>query len=111
MHAVTRIYSGHGAKELFDLLEKRTSDVEGIMRSIDGFVSYLLVRTADGGTSVTVCEDKAGADESVRKAREWVEANAGDIGVDAPRVAEGPVILYSRESREEPLVARPDVRV
>lgn len=105
MHAVTRIYSGNGAKELFDLLEQRTSDVEALMRSIEGFVSYLLVRTADGGTSITVYEDKAGADESVRKAREWVEENASDIGVGPPRVAEGPVILYSKEVQREPSLA------
>lgn len=105
MHAVTRIYSGNGARELFDLLEQRTSDVEALMRSIEGFVSYLLVRTADGGTSVTVYEDKAGADESVRKAREWVEENASDIGVGPPRVAEGPVILYSKEVQRESSLA------
>ena len=110
MHAVTRIYSGSGARELFDLLEQRTSEVEGIMQSIDGFVSYLLVRTADGGTSVTVCEDKAGSDESVRRARDWVEANASALGVDVPRVAEGPVILYSKERRLEPSMSGPGVR-
>lgn len=96
MHAVIRTYSGNGAIELFDLLEKRTSDVEDLMRSIDGFVSYLLVRNADGGTSVTVYEDKAGADESVERAREWVTANASDLGLSGPMVSEGPAILYSK---------------
>lgn len=102
MHAVTRIYSGSGARELFDLLERRSSEVEGLMQSIKGFRSYLLVRTAEGGTSVTVCEDKAGVDESVRRAREWIETNASGLGVGAPRVAEGPVIAYAKESRLEP---------
>lgn len=95
MHAVIRTYSGRGASELFDLLEQRKSDVEGTMQAIDGFVSYLLVRTADGGSSVTVCQDKAGADESVQKAREWIAANAPAIGVNAPTVSQGPVILHS----------------
>ena len=98
MHAVIRTYSGSGAKELFDLLEKRKSDVENIMRSIDGFVSYLLVRTAEGGTTVTVCQDKAGADESVQKAKEWIATNASDTGVSGPKVSEGSVILYSTTS-------------
>ena len=44
MHAVIRSYSGSGASELFDLLEKRKSDVEDMMRSIEGFVAYDLVR-------------------------------------------------------------------
>ena len=29
MHAVIRTYSGQGAKELFDLLEKRKAEAEG----------------------------------------------------------------------------------
>ena len=70
MHAVIRAYTGSGAKELFDLLEERKSDVESLIRTVKGFVSYSLVRTADGGISVTVCQDKAGADESVQRARD-----------------------------------------
>jgi hypothetical protein len=34
MHAVVRAYSGKGAKELFDILEKSTADVEKEMRSV-----------------------------------------------------------------------------
>lgn len=99
MHTVIRTYSGDGATELFDLLEQRTSEVEGVMQSIDGFVSYLLVRTDDGGVSVTTCRDKAGTDESVEKAREWVATNAPDIGTSGPTVSEGPVILNSQGQR------------
>ena len=94
MHAVIRTYSGSGAKELFDLLEERKSDVEELMRSIEGFVAYDLVRTASGGTSFTVCQDKAGTDESVRRARQWIETNASDIGGLDPAVSEGTVIVH-----------------
>ena len=93
MHAVVRTFSGKGAKELADLLEKHKGDVESIIRSVKGFVSYTLVRTGDGGISVTVCQDKAGTDESMRVAKEWVAKNAGNIGVNAPKVSEGAVIL------------------
>jgi hypothetical protein len=41
MQTVIRRYSGKGAKELFDLLEKRTADVEELMRSVKGFVGYI----------------------------------------------------------------------
>ena len=68
MYAVVRTYSGNGAKELFDVLEKRKSEVEGVMRPIKGFVSYTLARSGDGGFSVTVCQDKAGSDESIKAA-------------------------------------------
>ena len=93
MYAAVRTYSGNGAKELFDVLEKRKSEVEGVMRPIKGFVSYTLARSGDGGFSVTVCQDKAGSDESIKAAREWVAKNAGNTGAGAPIVSEGPVII------------------
>jgi hypothetical protein len=93
MHAVVRTYSGQGAKELFDLLEKRKADVERLIRGVKGFRGYSLVRTADGGISVTVCQDKAGADESLRVAGDWIKQNAPNLGTRPPAVAEGTVIL------------------
>lgn len=97
MQAVNRTYSGAGAKELFDVLEKRHAEVESIMRAVNGFVvSYTAVRSGDGGFTVTVCQDKAGIDESVKKAREWVEKNAGNTGVGAPKVSDGAVIAHAK---------------
>jgi restriction endonuclease Mrr len=93
MQVVVRRYSGKGAKELFDVLEKRTADVESLIRSVKGFVSYTLARSGDGGFSVTVCQDKAGIDESVQKARDWIAKNAGNIGAAAPQVSDGAVII------------------
>ena len=57
-------------------------------------MSYSLVRTAGGGFSVTVCQDKAGTDESTRVAREWIAKNASDTGAAAPKVSEGTVMLH-----------------
>jgi hypothetical protein len=94
MQTVIRRYSGKGAKELFDLLEKRTADVEELMRSVKGFVGYTLARSGDGGFSVTVCKDKAGIDESVQKAKDWIAKNAGSTGAAAPEVSEGAVLIH-----------------
>ena len=93
MHAVIRSYSGTGAKELIDLLVQRKADVEGLIRGVTGFVAYTIIRTADGGTTVTICQDKAGTDESVQLARSWIEDNAADLDTAAPAVSEGPVVL------------------
>jgi hypothetical protein len=82
MHAVMRNYSGKGAKE-------------GIMRSIKGFVSYTIVHTDVGGFTLSVFQDKAGTDESVRKAGDWVKQNAADTGVSSPAVSEGTVGLQA----------------
>ncbi len=88
MHAVVRSYSGHGAKELCDILERDKSTVEKLIRGVKGFVSYSLVRTEDGGFSVSMFQDKNGCDESVRVARDYISKNATNTGVAAPKVSE-----------------------
>ena len=94
MHAVIRNYSGKGAKKLIDIVERNKAEVEKLMRPIKGFVSYSLVRTSKGGFSVTVCKDKAGTDESIRAARDWITKNARDTGAAKPTISEGGVILH-----------------
>ena len=93
MHAVIKSYSGKGAKELSTILEKNKAEIEKLVRAIKGFVSYSLVRTHDGGFSVSVFQDKAGCDESMKVARDFIKKNASDTGVAAPTVSEGTVIL------------------
>jgi hypothetical protein len=75
------------------LLEASKQEVESLIRAVSGFVSYSLVRTADGGVSVTVCQDKAGTDESLQLAREWIQEHGSDLSVDPPTVTEGSNIL------------------
>ena len=94
MHAVVRSYSGSGAKELFDLLEQRLAEVESLIRAVQGFVAYSLIRTDYGGVSVTVCQDKAGTDESLQAARDWIQQNASDLNTSPPAVWEGSVLLH-----------------
>ena len=94
MYAVVRNYSGSGAAQLFDLLEERKSEVETIIRSVAGLVTYSLIRTNDGGVTVTVCQDKAGADESMQIARDWIQKNASDLSVSPPSVSEGSVKVH-----------------
>jgi hypothetical protein len=93
MYTVIRSYSGPGAKELIDVLEQRKSEVESLIRGVKGNVGYSLIRSDDGGCTVTVCQDKAGTDESVKLAAEWVKANTS-TGAKAPEVSEGSTILH-----------------
>jgi hypothetical protein len=97
MNVVVRTYTGNGSKELLSLLEQRKADVEKLMRSVKGFESYTLARSSngEGGMSMTVCQDKAGAEESVRVAKEWIAKNAATIGLDAPKVSTGTVIIHA----------------
>ena len=69
MYAAVRSYSGQGASELFDVLGQREEDVKSLISGVPGFVSYVAFRSGDGGMTVTICEDKAGTDESSRALR------------------------------------------
>ena len=41
---------------------------------------------------MTLCEDKAGIDESVRLAADWIKKNVPNTGVGPPVIKEGVVI-------------------
>jgi hypothetical protein len=93
MHVVIRSYSGQGASELFDALAERADEVRDIISTVPGFISYEAFRSDGGGQTVTVCEDKAGTDESSRRAGDWVKGNI-DVAVDPPKITEGSTILH-----------------
>jgi hypothetical protein len=95
MYTVIRSYSGQGASELFDLMEQRETDVTSLIAGVPGFVSYLAFRSDSdgGGMTVTVCQDKAGVDESSRRAAEWVEENLS-TDHDPPVITEGSTFLH-----------------
>lgn len=92
MYAVVRTYSGQGASELFDLLERSEEDIKALIGGVPGFVSYVALRSDDGGITITVCEDKDGTDESSRRAAGWVGENL-DATTDAPSITEGSTVL------------------
>jgi hypothetical protein len=93
MYAVVRCYSGPGAKELFDMLEQRREEVESLIRPVEGLVSYAMLRTDDGGVTVTVCQDKAGTEQSTQIARDWVRENTSGLDTNPPTISEGNVVV------------------
>lgn len=93
MYGVVRSYSGDGGKKLAALLEERKTEIEAVIRSVPGLISWGLMRTADGCTTFTLCKDKAGADQSVTIARDWIKKNASNINAPAPSITEGPVSM------------------
>jgi len=95
MHAVVRSYAGQGASELFDALGQRREEIRDLfIRDVKGFVSYTAVQTGpDSGTTVTVCEDEAGAEESSRVAASWVTANLSTSG-NPPTGSAGSAVAY-----------------
>lgn len=95
MHGVIRSYAGNGASALFDILEAQKAEIERELRKVKGFRSYTLMRTAEGGLSVTICDDKAGTDESAATARNWVATKAANTGAAPPHITEGTVIIHA----------------
>jgi hypothetical protein len=93
MYVVVRSYSEQGASALFDVLSQRGEDVKALIGGVPGFVSYTAFRSGGGGMTVTVCEDKAGTDQSSRRAAEWVKENISTT-VDPPAITEGSTVLY-----------------
>ena len=93
MYGVLRSYSGDGAKKLAARLEERKAEVEALIRGVPGLISWGLMRTSDGCTTFTLCKDKAGADQSVTMARDWIKKNASDVSASAPTITEGPVSM------------------
>lgn len=91
MYAVTRTYTG--ASALINALEQRHAEVERLISTVPGFVSYYAFRSGDGMVSVSVYDDKAGTEESTRRAREWVRENLPGAKMAAPQVNGGEVFL------------------
>ena len=84
MYATIRSYSG--GEELAEALVGRENDVRQLITQIDGFRAYYLLRTSDGTATISVFDDKAGADESTRAAAAWVAENLADLSVSPPQV-------------------------
>ena len=75
MYVVVRRYTG--ASALVSAMTQRQQEVRDLISTVPGFRAYYAARTGsgDGVATVTVCDDKAGTDESTRRAGEWVRAN------------------------------------
>jgi hypothetical protein len=93
MYAVVRSYSGPGTSELFEQLEQRNDEIQELIGGVPGFVSYTAVRSGEGGVTVTVCQDKAGTDESSRRAAEWVRGNISTMA-NPPVISEGGTVAH-----------------
>ena len=93
MHVIVRSYSGQGASDLFDALAEKEDEVKSVIGTVPGFISYSAFRNDGGGQTVTACQDKAGTDESSRRAAEWIRENLS-VRVDPPVVSEGSAVLH-----------------
>ncbi len=67
-----------------------------IIRDTQGFVSYFILvpsEREDELVSVSVFEDRSGAEESNERAEDWVKENLSEL-LPLPEVAAGEVVVY-----------------
>ena len=63
-----------------------------LIKKAQGFVRYYWLDTGSGeGASLSVFQDKAGADESILLAADFVKTNMSELLVQKPEVIEGPL--------------------
>ncbi|MCX5589117.1 hypothetical protein OHA91_36305 [Streptomyces erythrochromogenes] len=91
MYAVIRRYEG-----VTDPAEAGRLVDEGfvtLLRRVPGFVAYYWVDAGDAVmVSTSVFEDRAGADESVRRAADFVRDNLASLLPNPPQVTAGQVV-------------------
>lgn len=91
MYAAVRRYEG-----VTDPAEAGRIVSEGfvpLVRQVSGFVAYYWVDAGDGVmVSTSVFQDRAGAEESVSKAAEFVRDNLASLLPNAPQVMAGEVL-------------------
>ncbi len=91
MHAVVRTYTGSSGAVA--QLKPRAKEIEATIRRAPGFVAYYLLETPEGLTTLTVCQDRAGCDESSRLAAQWIRDNAPDVIKKAPQITQGELAI------------------
>ena len=82
---------GHTMEELSALVE---NGFIPIIRQVPGFQEYILVETDEGLVSVSIFADQAGAEESTRRAADWVQQNLTGFFTGPPTVTIGSVWLH-----------------
>ena len=96
MYASIRRYTGADPR-FWEQIQQQRSSLEAAFRQVRGFQSWYLVRTGDGLTTITLCDDQAGADESVQVAANWLRDNMPGLLAGQPEVSNGEVTLHFSE--------------
>ena len=92
MFASVRKYSG--APQLVDELVKKQDEIKAVLQPISGFHAFYLLKTSDGALALTVCESKAGAEESNRVEATWLKDKLPSFATRAPEITTGEVRLH-----------------
>jgi quinol monooxygenase YgiN len=96
MFAAIRHYQA-GPPSIDEVVRRVQEDFVPLIRDMRGFVSYLILVPSEWEAdivSVSVFEDQQSAEESNRKAAEWVVHNLSELLWPTPEFASGQVVVY-----------------
>lgn len=95
MHIAIRRYQLEDPGAIDDLLRRVTEGFVPIIKDAPGFLAYYALDSGGGTvTSISVFEDQAGAEESTRRAADWVRQNLASMLPNPPEIIAGEVGAY-----------------
>lgn len=66
-----------------------------IVSELAGFLAYYVVNAGDGEIiSISIFEEKGGADKSTGSASDWIEENIASLLPTSPEIAAGEIIMH-----------------
>jgi hypothetical protein len=103
MYATVRRYTAN-KNSVRDASRRIEKEFRPIISAIPGFVSYALLegdeeRGQDVLVTVTICETRVGVDESIMVAASWVKEHLSTLGISAPTVTTGEVLVSVQKGR------------
>ncbi len=96
MFAAIRYYQAD-PPSIDEAVRRVQEDFVPLIRDMRGFVSYFILVPSEREqdiVSVSVFEDQQSAEESNRKAQEWVVQNLSELLRPTPELASGQVVVY-----------------
>ena len=96
MFAAIRYYQAD-PPSIDEAIRRVQEDFVPLIRDMRGFVSYFILVPSEREqdiVSVSVFEDQQSAEESNRKAAEWVVQNLSELLQPTPEFASGQVVVY-----------------
>ena len=100
MYATIRRYTVQGSGQMDEMMRDIRENFVPLIRQVPGFVSYHVLDAGDRLVTVSVFESKEGADESSRRAAEYIKQNPTfQRGLSQPEITAGEVKVHHAAER------------
>jgi hypothetical protein len=92
MFASFRKYNG--APTLADELGKKQDEIKSVLMPVQGFHAYYLIKTGDGALTMTVCENRTGAEEANKVEATWLKDKLPTFASRPPEITTGEIRFH-----------------